>query len=203
MFEDTVATLYKLFDEKNLAILDEEEKDALPAKHTVHLRYKLFQVSYNIIKFSEGVKIIRGRAGIYSTNGRVILTKNIEPGMAIGKFIAEIVLLLSFPGCLFVDLHGFVIDSDDKPVFQYGSQNSALTLQNEENHIFLDSPKEKEKTYTYFENMSNDEIGKKWFDRHNQVSNLLTSGFRLGNIVSVVMFYEPETQHVDKIFNLE
>ena len=119
--------------------------------------------------------------------------------MRIGKFIADIILLLSFPGCLFVDLHGFVMDSEDKPIFQYGSQNSSLTLQNDENHVWLDSIQQKEKTYTYFTEMTNSEICSIWFERHNEASNLLTSGFRPGKMLSVVMFYEPETQHVDKL----
>ena len=153
--------------------------------------------------FREGIKVIGGKAGVQSGLGRLIMTKNITMDMEISEFIKSIVMLLSFPGRLSVDLQGFVSDPFGDQAFQFASQNSALKLQNEKKFIHLDSTKARKETIEYFQQMNNKDFLNDWFENHNRVSALLSSGFKPARLTSIVVFYEPSTQHIETIFKIK
>ena len=123
--------------------------------------------------------------------------------MEISEFIRSVVMLLSFPGILSIDLQGFVSDPFGDMVFQYASQNSALRLHNGMNSIWLDSAQAKEETIEYFDKMNNKDFLNAWFENHNRLSSLISSGFKPARLTSIVLFYEPSSQHIDKIFKLK
>ena len=128
------------------------------------------------------------------------MTKNIDSTTDISSEIKSILLLLKFPGSLHLDCQGFIEDPQKDIVFQYASQNSALPLQNGKNHIFLDTPVSLGETIRHFEKMSNQDIVDLWFETHNRISGLSTSGFQPMRLTSLVFFYEPTYFHIDKVF---
>ena len=150
--------------------------------------------------FRESIKIIRGKAGIYHPYGRIIMTKVLHPDQSISEVIKSIILLLKFPGSLYIDFQGFLEDSTEDLVFCYGSQNSSLPLQNQKNHIFLDSTEACAETIKYFSDLSNNDIRDLWFNQHSKIGGLSASGFTPQRLVTANFFYEPSEIHVDKVF---
>ena len=150
------------------------------------------------IWFREGIIVQRGKAGIYDKNGRIIMSKLVEKE-EIGDTICDIIALLNFPGCFWVDLGGFVEDPMHDLIYQYASQNSALTLQNKETCIYFDETDNREETFNYFKSMNSADISALWFNTHNRISGFSGSGFTLARLTSVNIFYEPTTMHVDQL----
>ena len=128
------------------------------------------------------------------------MTKVLDPDQQISEFIKSIILLLKFPGSLYIDFQGFLEDSSEDLIFCYGSQNSSVPLQNGKNFIFLDSTEARAETIKYFSNLSNNEIQDLWFNQHSKIGGLSASGFKPQRLLTVNFFYEPCEIHVDKIF---
>ena len=150
--------------------------------------------------FRQGIKIIRGRAGIYNPYGRLIMTKLLDDKSDIAEIVRSVILLLKFPGVLFIDCQGFLQDPFEDVVFYYASQNSSLPLQNGENHIFLETKEDRAETIKYFSNLTNSEIHTIWFDTHNKLGGLSASGFKPLRLVSLNFFYEPSQYHINEGF---
>lgn len=90
---------------------------------------------------------------------------------------------------------------NDDLIFTFGSQNSAIDLSNGKNFMFLDSTQKRKELFEYFQGMTNEKFTQQWFESHNRVSDLMSSGFTVERIVTIVVFYEPTTQSVDKILS--
>ena len=91
-------------------------------------------------------------------------------------------------------------DDKDEPVFIYPSQNSSLILQNKKNHVFCDEGESRQETFDFFE-MSDPEIKKIWFNTHNKQQGFSGSGFKMGRITTINMYFEPLNIHVDKLLD--
>ena len=150
------------------------------------------------VYYREGIKIWTGKTGVYANNGQIIFTKNIGEDEA-PQFLARIVNILQFPGFFSADAHGFV-KHQDQIGFQFASQASSITLQNDKSVIFLNSTKTAQATYNYFNEMSGPEFLSNWFKSHDAVSDLTTSGFVARRVTTVVVYYEPTSQTVREIF---
>ena len=109
--------------------------------------------------------------------------------------------LLSFPGYFSCDAHGFIKCQKDLG-FQFASQTSSLTLHNGKNVIYLHSTKTRQKLHDYFSAMSGSEFKNNRFESHDAASDLVASGYSAERLVTVVIFFEPTTISVEKLFKL-
>lgn len=108
--------------------------------------------------------------------------------------------LLSFPGYFAVDAHGF-IKQQDEVGFQFASQSTSLTIFNDKNVTFLHSTKSREALYNFFKPMTGPEFLTNWFQNHDAISDLMSSGYSPKRICTMVIFYEPTSQSVKELFN--
>ena len=129
----------------------------------------------------------------------MIITKNVSKGEAI-PFILELLQLLQFPGYFMLDAQGFITNEEHDSVFTFASPNSAITLQNEKSFILLDSPETSKETYNYFKSMNDKTLLSHWFNSHNLISDLSSSGFVPIRLTSIVCFFEPLNVTVKEIF---
>ena len=149
-----------------------------------------------------------GKTGTYHGCGQFRFSKNID-GIDPIAFLIKLVNLLQFTGSLSVDFHGFMIQGGD-PVFQFGSQNSSLVFEGlvlddnrkfEENHILLDDIKMKTKFTEYLSRLTLADLNRLWFASHDALGLFSLSGYKMGRLVTMTVFYEPNVFSVDELLN--
>ena len=129
-------------------------------------------------------------------NGQIVLTKTISAGLKIGEFVAKVVQLIGvIPGIIRVDAQGFVGKNTDL-VFQWAAPNSGMILANEKFKFLIDSGHDARELANYFKSMENTQFQQNWFDRHDSISDLQSSGLHLKRLTNIVIFYNPYSHDV-------
>ena len=129
-------------------------------------------------------------------NGQIVLTKTISAGLNIGEFVAKVVRLIGvIPGVIKVDAQGFV-GKKSNLVFQWAAPNSGMILPNEKFKFLIDSGFDTQELTTYFKNMSNVQFQQNWYNRHDSIASLQSSGLNLKRLTNVVIFYNPYSHNV-------
>lgn len=150
--------------------------------------------------FSEGSIIWKDAHGFFGQNGLIQITKNVTHEKA-PQFIAEFLELLRFPCLLRVDAHGFISDDSRELIgFQFASRNTSITLMNDKSYFHISSTEANKEAYDYFNQMSGETFLSKWFDAHDQVSELTGSGFGAKRTTTLVLYLEPENMTAEEIF---
>ena len=186
LFQENVELILKNFDDGKRPIFSDEELDCLNAKQSK--------------MFDEGCKIWRGHSGVYSQNGQIIFTK-CTLNLDITQFICEMIKLINFPGYISFDGHGFV-KSEEGMAFQFASCNSTIRLHNEKQAVNIHDSKTKENLFYFFKSMTDDNFLQRWFKSHDEVGDLISSGFVPRRIVNLVIYFEPTHTNVNEIFQL-
>ena len=101
-----------------------------------------------------------------------------------------------------IDAQGFITNDEKDNVFTFASPNSAITLQNSKSFILFDSPETTKETYNYFKNMNDKTLLSHWFNAHNIISNLSTSGFVAKRLTTIVCYFEPLNISAKEIFEM-
>ena len=139
------------------------------------------------------------RSGFYG-NGLIELTKNVNHEET-PAFVKKLVELVRFPCILRVDAHGFVREKADEITgFQFASQNSAIQLSNEKNHVLMTNEETVRPVIDYFDQMTGQEFLGKWYESHDRIAELASSGFLPSSTKSVVVYLEPVNMTATEIF---
>ena len=161
----------------------------------------IFQISH--LSFREGIVLWPNVRSISGSKGRIELTKNIRHDQC-PTFIAELIDILDFPCWLSIDAFGFVQDPEkDLTGFQWVSKASGLVLMNDQTRILIDDYEIRLELYNQFLNMNGETFLQKWFESHNRISRLQSSGFGPKSVTTLVAYIEPLNISVKKLFNLE
>ncbi len=157
MFQDVFEYLALLFKAEKLE-LSEKEIECIDNKDSPKLR--------------DGITFISNHG-----NGQIVLTKTVDSNMEIGMFLSEVLKLLCvLPGIIAIDANGFV-KKDNDLVFTWASPGSGILLHNGKNKLLIDSSNTTKKLVAYCKSLTNVQFGNLWFERHNAISDLMSSGF--------------------------
>ena len=181
MFRDAVKNILKMFEDLTPLELSEEELVAIGNRKTPILK--------------EGIKIIKNKL-----TGSIIFTKNISKGENISLFLIELVKNLQFPGYFCLDFAGFLIDSDDTPVFVFPSVNSSLELLNSSSKIPLVSKTKTKQLIEVIQEKTNQNFLAEWYLSHDSIGNFSRSGLRPKKLVNISVFYFPLFEKAENLF---
>ena len=181
MFRDAVKNILKMFEDSTTLELSEEELVAIGNRKTPILK--------------EGIKIIKNKL-----TGSIIFTKNIGKGENISSFLIELVKNLQFPGYLFLDFAGFLIDSEEKPVFVFPSVNSSVDLLNNSGKTPLLSKTQAKQLIEVIQGKTNQNFLSEWFLSHDSIGNFTRSGLRPKKLINISVFFFPLFEKAEDLF---
>ena len=134
-------------------------------------------------------------------NGMIEVTKNISHEES-PAFISKILEMVRFPCIVRIDAHGFIMQKDNTIGFQFASPSSSMLLSNGKFHALMDGEKTVRPLLNFFSEMDGQEFLSRWYDAHDRVAELTSSGFRPVNTKSLVLYLEPVHEKADTIFGM-
>ena len=188
-FGDTVLEIKKLFDPDATLDLSTDEKKILERKLENHLK--------------EGISFWTANSGVYSNKGQIQFRKIISDKLMLPTFLGDLTELLSFPGVISIDFHGLLKSPEGNLIYKFASQNSGIKLDSTRNFVRLEDSKtlkalsEKLRTTDYSQYLE------KWFDSHDVISDLSSSGLRPERLLCVLVYFEPTSHSVSDLFGLK
>ena len=186
--QGTIKKLFSLFDDSIKIQLDDEEKSALERSSEK--------------SFLEGITYWTEKTGVYSDCGQLKFQKIVTHSNMIGDFLGNLIDLLNFPGYLSIDFSG-TMRNDKGLIYNWGSQNSGILIHNDQNVILLEDPETQKELSNKFRHTDYKTYLHTWFDAHDLVRDLTTSGIIPERLMTIMVFYEPTTVSVSKLLKLD
>ena len=78
-----------------------------------------------------------------------------------------------------------------------------MSLMNGKSFVHIKSTEDNKEVYDFFQKMSGETFLSSWFGAHDQISELVGSGFSAKKTTTLVLYLEPETMHAKEIFGLQ
>lgn len=111
--------------------------------------------------------------------------------------------MLHFPCVIHIDAHGFVTDSTRSLTgFQFASKNTSMKLMREKSNAYVGSTAEHTELRSHFEKMTGQTFLQSWFQSHDEISELVGSGFQPKRTCSLVLYLEPENISAQELFDI-
>ena len=189
----------RFYPKKKFLLSPKEFRHSFSSKYylfSLKISYFEFENSLINLSFREGVTMWLGNTGFYYDNGRFALQKNIENNVK--NFVSDAVNLLSFPCVIYIDYAGFM-KSEKEKIFTFPSAATCLQLINEKDSYLLIDSDSKSYFKNFWNSLSDAEILNRWFDAHDSVSYLSSSGLTSDRLLSVSLYVSYNIKNEEKL----